>query len=42
MEIEEILKELNLFERIIVKIFRKTFTKIFNCIRIEIVNNILH
>lgn len=33
--------ELNWKERILLKLFGKTFNKIFNIIRIEIVNNVL-
>lgn len=39
--VEEIKKECNLKERILLTIFRKEFLKIFNIIRLEIVNKIL-
>ena len=42
MEIEEIVKELNLYERAILKIHKKMFNKVSNIIRVQIVNNILH
>lgn len=38
---QELKKELSLKERIVLKLFKKTFDKILNIIRIEIVNNIL-
>lgn len=34
-------KELNFVERIIVKIFRKTFVKVYNIARIKTVNKML-
>lgn len=39
--VEEIKKECNLKERILLKVFQKEFSKIFNIIRLEIVNKIL-
>lgn len=38
---EEIVKELNWKERIIVKLFRRTFNKVSNLVRIDIINSIL-
>lgn len=40
-EINEISKNLNLYERMIIKIFKKTFIKGYNFIRIKIVNQLL-
>ena len=40
-EINEISKKLNWYERIIIKIFKKTFIKVYNLIRIKIVNQLL-
>ena len=40
-ELDEVVKELSFRERIILKIFRKTFTKFYNIVRIDIVNNFL-
>lgn len=39
---DEIMKELNWKERIIVKLFAKTFEKVYNKCRIKIVNSILN
>lgn len=39
--VEEIVRECNLKERILLKVFKKEFSKIFNIIRLEIVNKIL-
>lgn len=39
--VEEIKKECNLKERILLKVFRKTFLKVYNIVRIKIVNSIL-
>lgn len=39
--VEEIKKECNLGERILLKVFKKEFLKIFNIIRLDIVNKIL-
>lgn len=41
MKIEEIIQDLNLYEKAIIKIHRKLFNRIFHKIRIEIVNKIL-
>lgn len=38
----EIMEELNWKERIIVKLFAKTFEKVYNKCRIKIVNSILN
>ena len=38
---KDVVKELNFLERIIVKIFKKTFTKVYNIVRISIINEIL-
>lgn len=38
---KEVEKELNWKEKIIVKVFTKTFIKVYNITRINIVNNIL-
>ena len=38
----EIIKELNLKERIIIKLFAKTFKKVYNKCRIKIVNSMLN
>lgn len=38
----EILKELNLRERIVVKLFAKTFIKVYNICRINIVNKVIN
>lgn len=37
----EIKKELNFKERIILKLFKKTFVKVYNIVRIHIINNLL-
>lgn len=37
----EIKKELNFKERIIFKIFKKTIMKVYNIVRIHIINNLL-
>ncbi len=39
---DEVIKELNWKERIIVKLFAKTFEKVYNKCRIKIVNSILN
>ena len=39
--VNEIVKELNWKERIIVRIFRKTFIKVVNVARIKIINKML-
>ena len=39
---DEIIKELNWKERIIVKLFAKTFEKVYNKCRIKVVNSILN
>lgn len=39
---DEVIKELNWKERIIVKLFAKTFEKLYNKCRIKIVNSILN
>ena len=39
--VEDIMKELNWKERIIVKVFAKTFKKVYNKCRIRIVNSML-
>lgn len=41
MKIEEIIKDLNLYEKAIIKIHRKIFNKMFHKTRIMIINNIL-
>lgn len=41
MKIEEIVRNLSLYERIILKIHKRLFTKVYHCIRIELINNIL-
>lgn len=38
---DEVIKELNWKERIIVKLFAKTFEKVYNKCRIKIVNSML-
>ena len=38
----EVIKELNWKEKIIVKLFAKTFDKVYNKCRIKIVNSILN
>lgn len=38
----EIIKELNLREKIIVKLFAKTFNKVANLIRINTVNKLIN
>ena len=38
----EIMKELNWKERIVVKLFAKTFEKVYNKCRIKIVNSIIN
>lgn len=40
MKEEEIVKELNWKEKIILKIFKKTFFKVYNIVRISIVNKL--
>ena len=37
----DVINELNLKERIIVKIFVKTFNKVYNVTRLQIINSIL-
>lgn len=39
--VNEIIKELNWKEKIIVRIFAKTFKKVYNIVRINIVNSLL-
>lgn len=39
---DEVIKELNWKERIVVKVFSKTFEKVYNKCRIKIVNSILN
>ena len=39
--LNEVKKELNLKERIVVRIFSKTFMKVYNISRIKIVNKML-
>ena len=39
--LNEITKELNWKEKIIIKIFEKTFIKIYNIVRINIINNFI-
>ena len=39
--LNEIMKELNWKERIIVKVFRKTFIKVANMTRIKVINKII-
>ena len=38
---DDIVKELNFAEKIIVKVFTKTFNKVYNIARIDIVNKML-
>lgn len=37
----DVINELNLKERIIVKVFAKTFNKVYNIARISIINKLL-
>ena len=39
--LNEIIKELNWKERLVVKIFRKTFSKSCNTIRIDVINKLM-
>lgn len=39
--LDEVIKELNWREKIIMKLFVKTFIKVYNIIRIKLVNSIL-
>ena len=39
--LDEVKKELNWKERIIIKLFTKTFTKVYNIARIKIVNKLI-
>lgn len=39
---DEIMKELNWKERIIVKLFAKTFEKVYNVCRIKIINSLIN
>ena len=39
---DEIMKELSWKERIVVKLFAKTFEKVYNKCRIKVVNSILN
>lgn len=39
---DEVIKELNWKEKIIVKLFAKTFDKVYNKCRIKVVNSILN
>lgn len=39
--LEEMKKECNLKERILLKLFGKTFVKIYNIVRLKIINNLL-
>lgn len=41
-ELEEVVKELSFRERVILKIFKKTFIKFYNYTRIEIVNKLIN
>ena len=38
---EDVTKELNKIEKIIVKLFPKTFMKVYNVTRVMIVNNLM-
>lgn len=38
----EVMKQLNLKERIIVKIFTRTFVKVYDIVRIHIVNSMIN
>lgn len=38
----EVINELNLKERIIVKVFAKTFNKVYNVTRIRVINKLLN
>lgn len=40
-ELNEVIKKLNWRERIIVKVFTKTFKKLYNIERIRIINSLL-
>ncbi len=42
MIVEEILKNCNFYEKIIIKMNKRLLTKLFNIIRINIVNNMLN
>lgn len=39
--VEEIKKECNLKERILLKVFARTFVKVYNIARVKAINNIL-
>ena len=39
--VNEIVKELNWKERIVVRLFRKTFVKVANMTRIKVINKII-
>lgn len=39
--LEEIEKECNLKERILLKVFTKTFVKVYNIARLKVINNLL-
>lgn len=39
--LNEVIKELNWKERIVVRVFRKTFVKVANMTRIKIINKII-
>lgn len=39
--VEEIKKECNLKERILLKVFAKTFVKVYNITRLKILNSLL-
>ena len=41
MEKNVVVKELNFVEKIIVKVFTKTFNKVYNITRINIINKII-
>lgn len=40
-EINELYRNLKWYEKIIVKIFKKTFVKVYNTARVDIVNHLL-
>lgn len=40
-QLEDIISQLNFRQRILAKIFRKDFEKIYHAIRLDIINNLL-
>lgn len=41
MEIKDLVKELNIYERIVIRLHKKLFMKVYHSMRINVVNVIL-